>query len=306
MSNLATIALFCFRRLDTLKICVESLKLCPEAIHSDLIIFSDAARNEEESQKVDEIRYYIKNINGFKSIRIIHREQNLGVDYNIINGIQQMSEEFDRFIVVEDDLIVSNQFLRFMNAGLGHFKSFGKVLTLSAFNYVKIPKNYIWDCYFAGRSNPWGWATWSNKIKDIDWDLALNNNFLSNKDEISAFNKWGSDRSRMLKRTLKGEIRAWDIRLEYYQFKKDLVTAFSCKNLVINNGFNRLDASNTTGYNRFKVNLDSFNTINFNFSDDLFFNNTIKKRYIFKNSLLMRIKTKFLKILNYKNLLFQI
>ena len=38
-----------------------------------------------------------------------------------------MSEEYDRFIVVEDDLIVSKHFLRFMNAGLDHFKSFEKV-----------------------------------------------------------------------------------------------------------------------------------------------------------------------------------
>jgi hypothetical protein len=301
MKSFSPIALFCFKRLDTLVLCIESLKSCPEAIHSDLIIFSDASRNDEEWQKVDEIRSYIKNINGFKSIRIIQRQQNFGVDYNIIKGIQQMSEEYDRFIVVEDDLIFSNQFLRFLNSGLNHFKSFEKVLTLSAFNFVKIPKNYIWDCYFAGRSNPWGWATWSNKIKEVDWDLALKNNFLSNKVEIRTFNKWGSDRSRMLKRTLKGEIRAWDILLEYYQFKKGLVTAFSSKNMVINNGFNRVDASNTTGYNRFKVEFIDFPQFDLHFPDFLPSNPIINKKIIEKNSFFMRFKTKILKILNYKN-----
>ncbi len=295
------IALFCFKRLDTLTACVESLKLCPEAMHKDLIIFSDASRNEEEQKKVDEVRSYIKNIIGFKSIRIIYREENFGVDYNIIRGIQQMSHEYDSFIVVEDDLVVSNQFLRFMNAGLDHFKSFEKVLTLSAFNYVKIPKNYIWDCYFAKRTNPWGWATWSHKIKDVDWDLALTDNFLSNNNQMIAFNVWGSDRSRMLKRTLKGEIRAWDIRLDYYQFKNEFLTAFSCFNLVINNGFNSQDATNTTGYNRFKIELKDFDYLDWHFPDFLPSNPTIKRRFISRNSIFNRFTTSAFKKIKLSN-----
>lgn len=295
MKQLAPIALFCFNRIDTLIRCIESLYLSTEAIYSDIIIFSDASRNQEDWNKINEIRYYIKNINGFKSIRIIEREQNLGVDYNIIKGIQQMSEEYDRFIVVEDDLIVSKHFLRFMNAGLDHFKSFEKVLTLSAFNYVKIPNSYIFDCYLVGRTNSWGWATWSNKIKDVDWDLALKNNFLSNYDEMIAFNKWGSDRSRMLKRTLNGHIRAWDIRLDYYQFKKGFLTAFSCYNLVINNGFNSQDATNTSGYNRFKVKLKDFNHLDWHFPDFIISNPTITWRFIIKNSFFYRFITFSLK-----------
>ena len=301
MNNLSPIALFCFNRIDTLIKCIDSLKACPESISSHFIIFSDACRNDHERHKVDEIRFYLKNIVGFKSIRIIHREENFGVDYNIIRGIQQMALEYDRFIVVEDDLIVSNQFLRFMNAGLVHFKSFEKVLTISAFNYVKIPNKYNWDCYFAGLTNPWGWATWSHKIKDVDWDLALTDNFLSNNDQMKAFNVWSSDRSRMLKKTLKGEIRAWDIRLDYYQFKNEFITMYSCKNLVINNGFNRPDASNTTGYNRFKVCHQFFYKNDYFFPDFILYNKTIKDRFISKNSLFNRIITYIYKFLKFSN-----
>ena len=301
MNNIAPIAFFCFNRIDRLINFIESLKLCPESINSDLIIFSDACRYEEERHKIEDIRLYIKNIEGFNSIRIIHREVNLGVDYNIIRGIQQMSQEYDSFIVVEDDLVVSNQFLRFMNAGLDHFKDFDKVLTLSAFNYVKIPNKYIWDISFAQRTNPWGWATWSNKIKDVDWDLALTDNFLSNNDQMKAFNVWGSDRSRMLKRTLKGEIRAWDIRLDYYQFKNEFLTAFSCFNLVINNGFNSQDATNTTGYNRFKVELKDFDHLDWHFPDFLPSNPTIKRRFISRNSIFSRFITFTLKIMKINN-----
>ena len=301
MNNFAPIALFCFNRINTLTACVESLKLCPEIIHKDLIIFSDASRNNEEKNKVDEVRSYIRNITGFKSIRLILRDENLGVDYNIIHGIQEMVQEFESFIVLEDDLIVSCNFLSFMDAALTHFKDFDKVLTLSAYNYVRIPKNYIWDCYFAERTNPWGWATWSHKIKDVDWDLALTNNFLMNSDEKNAFNKWGSDRSRMLQRTLKGHIRAWDIRLDYYQFKKGFITAFSCFNLVINNGFNSQDATNTTGFNRFKVEFKYFNHLGWHFPDFFPSNPTIKFRFISRNSVFKRFLTLVLKKMKINN-----
>jgi hypothetical protein len=295
------IALFCFRRLDTLNICVESLKLCPEAIHSELIIFSDAARNEAELLEVNQLRSYLNEIDGFKSIKINLRKNNLGVDYNIINGIKEMSENCESFIVVEDDLIVSRDFLKFMNAGLNFYKSFDRVLTLSAFNYVKTPKNYIWDIYFAKRINPWGWATWSNKIKDVDFDLAIKNKFLNNRKEMKEFNEWGSDRTRMLKNVILGKIRTWDIQLDYYLFKNDYLTVYSCKNLVINNGFNDKRASNTIGYNRFKVLHEKNNNIYFNLPDFIFINKHIKYKYVSKNSFLQRFFTQIFKKLNFYN-----
>ena len=212
-----------------------------------------------------------------------------------------MSENYESFIVIEDDLIVSNQFLKFMNAGLIYYKSFERVLTLSAFNYVKIPKNYIWDCYFAKRTNPWGWATWSNKIKDVDFDLAIKNNFLNNPKEIKNFNEWGSDRSRMLKNVILGKIRTWDIQLDYYQFKKDFLTVYSCTNFVINNGFNDIRATNTKGYNRYKVLFKDFNHLDWYFPDFFPSNPNIKRRFISRNSIFNRFITLTLKLIKINN-----
>ena len=298
---MSPIVLFCFKRINKLKMCINSLKACQESTDSDLIIFSDAGRTIEENILVDEIRVYLKEIQGFKSIQIHNRLKNFGVDYNIIEGIKEISKLHEHFIIIEDDLQVTNQFLSFMNSGLSHFKDFQKILTLSGYNFIKTPDNYIWDCYFAKRTNPWGWATWSHKIKDVDWNFAETENFLTNLQENKDFNLWGSDRSRMLRRTLLGEIRAWDIRLDYYQFKMNLITAYSCKNLVINNGFNDLDASNTTGYNRFKVNLEFFNYSNLKFPDLIVINPIIKWRFIFRNSLVNRIITFTFKFLNINN-----
>jgi len=173
------IVLFCFKRLDTLIKCIDSLKSCPESEESDLIIYSDAARNDQEILMVLEVREYLKTIHGFKSITIIEREINMGVDYNIINGIKEMSQKFDKFIIVEDDLVVNHQFLSFLNACLNFYEHNNDIITITGFNYVKVQLHYKWDCYFTRWSNPWGWATWSNKIKDVDWEISDKDLFLN-------------------------------------------------------------------------------------------------------------------------------
>ena len=135
----------------------------------------------------------------------------------------------------------------------------------------------------------------------MDWDLADKEGFLANPQEMKGFNAWGSDRTRMLRRTLIGDIRAWDIRLDYYQFKMKLTTAYSSRNLVINNGFNSSDASNTTGYNRFKVSFEKFNRLDLHFPEFIPLNPTIQRRFIFRNSLFNRIITFAFKTLKIKN-----
>ena len=281
--------------------CIESLKQCPEAIESDLVIFSDDAPDKYSRNSVDNVRDYIKSIVGFKSISIIIREKNFGVDNNIIEGIKYMSEYYDSFIVVEDDLVVSSNFLSFVNACLIKYKNYEQVLTVSAFNSISIPHKYIWDCYFAKISNPWGWATWSEKIKKVDWELAIKNDFSKSLLEQKSFNSIGSDRSRMLLRTLKGDIKAWDIRLDYYLFKTKNLTVYSSNNFVLNIGFNS-DATNTFGYNRYKSSLKEVNDKKrFKLPDSLIINKLLIRRSVFKNSFLLRIKTVFFKLIDIKN-----
>ena len=196
-----------------------------------------------------------------------------------------MAEMRESFIVGEDDLPISNKFIWFMNIELNQHEDLTNIITLSAFNYVNFPKKYIWDCYFTNRTNPWGWATWSKKIKDVDWELANKEMFLSNHKEMKSINAWKSERTRMLKQTIEGKVRAWDIRLDYTHFKRNLITAYSCKNLVINNGFNNADATNTTGFYLFKVNLQEFVTLNLQLPKFLFLGIQVLKEVSFLENL---------------------
>jgi hypothetical protein len=300
--NHSPIILFTYKRLDTLQRCVASLQKCPESTLSDLIIVSDYAANDTDIDKVKAVRQFLPTITGFKTIEIIERTRNFGVDYNIIEGIKLMVARFPQFIVVEDDLVVQDGFLHFLNASLDFYANNPEVLTVTGFSFVdKTPTTYRYDGYFARRTCPWGWASWSHKIKDVDWEITDKEIFLQSRKIQKDFNVWGSDRSRMLTSTLEGKVRAWDIRLDYHQFKEGSCTLYPVASFVDNIGFNNKDASNTFGYNRFKTKLKEGQTDRYKLPATIFYDKTISKKFIRKNSLQQRIFTRIMKLIHYKN-----
>jgi len=289
------IILFTYKRLDTLKRCVESLQKCPESVFSDLIIVSDHWANEVDVAKVTAVREFLLTIKGFQQIKIIERDQNHGVEHNIIKGIKLMASSYKQFIVVEDDLVVQDGFLRFLNASLDFYANYPEVLSVSGFTFVdKIPEDYHYDAYFAKRICPWGWGTWAHKIIEVDWNVQDKDVFLQSSLLQRKFNAWGSDRSRMLVGALENKIRAWDIRLDYYQFKNNLCTLYPVVSFVENIGFGCIDASNTLGYNRYKTRLKNSNKGTFQLPKLVLFNKAISNIFISKNSISQRILTRLL------------
>jgi len=300
--SLAPIILFCYQRVDTLKLCIESLLACPESKNSDLIIISDAPSNDEVVERINSVRKYLKSINGFKSIEIIEREKNLGVDYNIINGLVESSKRFDKFIVLEDDIIVKSDCLTFFNSSLEYYEKNETILGISGFSFFnKVNKNYQFDVFFAGRLYPWGWATWSNKIKHVDWEIEDRKSFINSSKKQKEFNEWGSDMSQMLKNTFSGKVRAWDIRLDYHLYNQQLFIVYPNYSYTENIGFGRSDSSNTTGYNRYKIKLSSGKSEKNKFPMDVFIDEGIKKKFQKKNSVINRIFTRLMKLIRYNN-----
>ena len=160
----APIALFTYNRADHTQQAVESLLKNAEAKETDVFIFSDGPKNEKAAEGVKANREYIRTISGFKTVTIIEREKNWGLSNNLIEGITRICNEYGRVIVVEDDLILSPFFLRYMNDGLEKYEDDDRVASISAFlNPVEgnIPETFFLR-YFAC----WGWATWKRA-----WDL---------------------------------------------------------------------------------------------------------------------------------------
>lgn len=106
----APIIFIAYNRYEHTKKTIEALASNILAAESDLYIFSDGPKYEH-ILSVQRVRDYLETISGFKSITIINRPINLGLTKNIVQAIDFMAEKFDRFIVVQDDIITSRYFL---------------------------------------------------------------------------------------------------------------------------------------------------------------------------------------------------
>lgn len=189
--DLAPIVLFVYNRPDHTKQTVEALQKNVLAVDSELFIYSDAAKNENAEQKVNEVREYIKSIDGFKKITIIEREKNWGLANSIIDGVTKIVNEYGKIIVLEDDLVTSPYFLKFMNEALEFYKDKDKVWHISGWNYP-IETDGLDDVFLWRLMNCWGWATWADRWKHYEKDVDKTIEDFSS-DEIKRFNIDGAE-----------------------------------------------------------------------------------------------------------------
>ena len=170
--TLAPICLFVYSRLAETKQTVESLQRNMLAAESQLFIFSDGAKDCNVINEVNAVRQYIHTISGFAKVSIYECDENKGLANSIISGVTQIVNQFSKVIVLEDDLILSRNFLCFMNEALDFYENKKKVLNISGYSFTfKYPIDYKYDVAFSLRFASWGWAIWKDRWEQIDWEL---------------------------------------------------------------------------------------------------------------------------------------
>jgi GT2 family glycosyltransferase len=160
MQKLAPIALFVYNRPEHTRRTLNYLKNNLLADESRLYIFSDAAKTDADAGKVAEVRALIKDAEGFKSVKLIERKQNLGLANSIIAGVTQLVNEYEKVIVFEDDLLSSPYTLTYFNQALDRYALQDKVMHIGAYMYP-LADNDLPETFFYRSATSWGWATWA-------------------------------------------------------------------------------------------------------------------------------------------------
>jgi hypothetical protein len=295
---LAPVCLFVYKRLDTLKETVKSLQKNELAQQSDLYIFSDAAGKASDEAAVDSVRSFCKAITGFKSVSIVHSERNLGLAASVIKGVSSIIDEYDKVIVLEDDLVVSQNFLNFMNEALDFFKGNNRMFSVAGYSSpMQSIENE--DVYFTKRASCWGWGTWKDKWDTIDWNVKDYEHFIRDRRMQRQFNLMGSDLTGMLKKQQEGKINSWAIRWTYEQFKRDQYTVFPVISKVSNEGFGE-QATHTSKNNRsrFSTILDTSGKTKFRFPEEPYLEPHYLRQFTDRYSIKTRALYKIKSILN--------
>ena len=197
MISFAPIAIFAYKRKDKIEQCLSSLKKCDGFDKSQLFIFSDGFKGEADKGQVGEVRDYLRTFSQMcscKSIEIIESKYNKGLANSIITGVTSIVNKYGKIIVVEDDLIVSKDFIKYMNIGLDFYETNKRYGMISAYTYpLKELDSYDKDVYVTRKGDCWGWATWKDRWETVDWELKNFDEYLSNterKKSIFFFGIW--------------------------------------------------------------------------------------------------------------------
>lgn len=158
----APIILFAHKRLITLKRVINSLKKNNLSKHSEIYIFSDGFKSTEDKKKVLKVRNFLKKLSGFKKVILVFRNYNLGLEKNMIDGISTILKKKKSGIIVEDDIIVSPNFLYFMNLCLNKYKNKKKIWHINGWNY-QIKELSNGEVFYWRGMHCWGWATWHDR-----------------------------------------------------------------------------------------------------------------------------------------------
>lgn len=227
----APIILFVYNRFTHTLQVVKALLANEQASSSDLFIYSDAPKTEKIQGDVEKIRSYLRNIRGFKSITIVERKTNWGLANNIIDGVTSVVNEYGKVIVLEDDLVVSPYFLKYMNEALDLYEKEEQVACIHG--YVYPVKRKLPETFFIKGADCWGWATWKRS-----WDLFCSDGkaLLNEIEKRNLKKEFDFNNSypyfRMLKDQIEGKNNSWAVRWYASAFLQNKYTLYPGRSLI--------------------------------------------------------------------------
>lgn len=240
---LAPIVVFSYNRPTHLKKTLEALSGNDLAAESPLFVFCDGAKDNaspETRALIEENRRVAHSAKGFKELQVIEREYNYGLADNIIGAVTETVNKYGRIITLEDDIITSRGFLRYMNDALDLYEKDNQVMHISGYMYPhkqKLPETFFYEVPYPGG----GWATWKRAWDHFSNDIDDLYSYWSPR--WKEFNKFGGDYlQKQLEANKNGSMYTWFIKWHSILLKMGGLTLYPKTSLTNNIGF---DSSGT-------------------------------------------------------------
>ncbi len=237
----APVVAFAYNRADKIIRCLESLEKNSECSETHLIIYCDGARNEKGWEKVNATRAALCDYReraGFASVTIHEAESNKGLARSIIEGVTKTLDDYGRAIIVEDDLIVSENFLSYMNGALDFYKDNPRIGAVSGYTYpMKALDDYEKDIYIMHKGDCWGWATWKDKWNSAAWADVDFEAYFADKKLRKRFENTENGWDLLMLLQSRGKISSWAVRWVLNLLKENLWTVYPRYSYVTNAGF---------------------------------------------------------------------
>ena len=162
----------------------------------------------------------------------------MGLAKSIITGVSEIIARYGRVIVLEDDIVPSIGFLKYMNEALDLYENEDKVGCIHAWNYNLISNEFKNSTFFLRGADCWGWATWKRAWKFYNPNGTYLLDYIKNNNLSYNFNRRDTiDFVKMLKDQILNKNDSWAVRWHASLFIRNMYCLHPVKSMIINIGF---------------------------------------------------------------------
>jgi GT2 family glycosyltransferase len=155
------IALFAYKRVEHLALTLDALKKNSVPL---IYAFSDGPKSKDDINEVKSVRDLLRKIDWCKVI-YFEEDHNLGLGKSIRKGISRVFEDFEKVIVIEDDIVMRPGAFKYTVDALNYYENHEEVMSVSMWADPFISQNCQKNGFFSERFVCWGWGTYKKYWK---------------------------------------------------------------------------------------------------------------------------------------------
>lgn len=207
-----------------------------------LYFYSNKGRAEKEGEieRNNEIRSWVKEIDWDCELHTWFREECVNVYESLRGAIDWLFDNEEQGIILEDDCVPTLGFFSYADQLIEKFKDDKRIWFISGDNFINYnPGGY--DYIFSHHSQIYGWASWRDRWKSIDWNLSNVEHFIEGdyiRYLLPEKKQYRYMKARMINRKpWLLETHCWDGIFFYNMLMNNALSIFPRENLVSNIGY---------------------------------------------------------------------
>jgi hypothetical protein len=236
--NKVPVALFAFNRPDFTSQVLKQIRVYAPPV---VFLIQDGPRQGvlADLESTRQVREILESVDWECQVHRVYAEENMGLLRRFDSALKYVFAKVDQCIILEDDVLPSQEFFRFAAAALSDFRGDKRIGMISGYCETR-PKQQVLSRHLSRKPKVWGWATWSDRLVGYD----PNQNEFANKSPLSSFRTLRSRGFSVqeslawpirIKQALK--IRTWDYQWAFHVLSNFGFSLSSSTNLITNLGF---------------------------------------------------------------------
>jgi len=235
-----------FNRPDTTQRVFDAIRF---AKPNRLYIAADAPRNsnDQDVELTQKVRAITELVTWPCEVKRLYQSENLGCSFGPRAAFDWFFTHENEGIILEDDCLPHPDFFSFATTMLEKYRNNNKIISINGSNlgYTLTNGN---SYTFSRFMNMWGWATWANRAKSVDYTLASWKQikspiqYLHSKLKQHPFDtdfNWCRYWKHKFDLTVNSKtVSWWDWQWIWHQINHAQYSVVPARNLVSNIGFN--------------------------------------------------------------------